>query len=69
MEDKIQIYESLLNEKASVEKKCLDYSFRYSREFGEDIEALFELKVEVITIKKKIAFCVRKRYRNERISS
>lgn len=69
MDDKIKIYESLLNEKASLEKDCFRYSFEYLREFGDEIEALFELKVEVVTLKKKIAFCVRKDYRNEPIYS
>lgn len=69
MDDKIKIYESLLNEKASLEKDCFRYSLEYAREFGDEIESLFELKVEVVTLKKKIAFCVRKDYRNEPIYS
>ena len=69
MDDKIKIYESLLNEKASLEKDCFRFSLEYAREFGDEIESLFELKVEVVTLKKKIAFCVRKDYRNEPIYS
>ena len=67
MDDNIKIYESLLNEKASLEKECFKYSLEYAREFGEGVERLFELKVEAITLKKKIAFCVKKKYRNETI--
>lgn len=69
MEDIIKIYESLLDEKASLEKECFIYSLEYAREFGKDIEKLFELKVEVITLKKKIAYCVKKDYRGENIYS
>lgn len=69
MDDRIKIYESLLNEKASLEKDCFRYSLEYAREFGDEIESLFELKVEAVTLKKKIAFCVRKDYRNEPIYS
>ena len=68
MDDNIKIYESLLNEKAALEKDCFKYSIEYSREFGEDIEKLFELKVEAISLKKKIAYCVKKKYRNEEIN-
>lgn len=67
MDDKIKIYESLLNEKTSLEKDCFRYSLDYAREFGDEIETLFELKVEVITLKKKIAFCVKRDYQNEHI--
>jgi len=67
MDDKIKIYESLLDEKASLEKKCFYYSLEYARVFGINIETLFELKVEVVTLKKKIAYCVRKQYCNETI--
>ncbi len=67
MDENIKIYESLLNEKAALEKDCFAYSLRYAREFGEDIERLFELKVEAVTLKKKIAFCVKKKYRKETI--
>ena len=67
MEDKIKIYESLLDEKASLEKECFNYSLDYAREFGDDIETLFELKVDVVSLKKKIAYCVRKDYRCETI--
>lgn len=69
MDEQIRIYESLLNEKASLEKDCLHYSMEYAREFGEEVEQLFALKVEVVSLKKKIAFCVRKSYRNEPIYS
>lgn len=67
MNDKIKIYESLLQERDALEKDCFHYSLEYAREFGKDIETLFELKVEVITLKKKIAYCVKKKYRNEKI--
>ena len=69
MDEKIKLYESLLNEKAALEKECFNYSLEYAREFGDDLQALFELKLEVVTFKKKIAFCVKKKYRNEVISS
>lgn len=65
--DLLKIYESLLNEKAALEKECLTLSIDYFREFGEDTQTLFALKVEVVTLKKKIAFCVKKRYNNEKI--
>lgn len=67
MDEQIKIYESLLNEKASLEKDCIKYSLEYAREFGDQIEIIYTLKVEVITLKKKIAFCVKKSYRNEPI--
>lgn len=63
----LKIYESLLNEKASLEKECYILSLDYAREFGDQIEVLFELKVDVVTLKKKLAFCVKKQYRNEEI--
>lgn len=69
MDEKIKIYETLLNEKASLEKECFEYSLDYAREFGEQIEDLFELKLEVVTLKKKIAYCVKKSYQNETIYS
>lgn len=69
MDEKIKLYESLLNQKANLEKDCFKYSLEYSREFGKQIEELFELKVEAITLKKKIAYCVKKEYRNEIIYS
>ena len=69
MNNNIKIYESLLNEKASLEKDCFKYSLEYAREFGEEIEELFQLKVDSVTLKKKIAFCVKKRYNNETIKS
>ena len=67
IDDILDQYESLLNQKADLEKKCEQLSLEYIREFGDDIETLFSLKVEVVTLKKQIAFCVRKSYRNEAI--
>ena len=69
MEDKIKIYELLLNEKTFLEKECFHYEVDYFREFGEKIENLFQLKVDSITLKKKIAFCVKKTYNNKPIYS
>ncbi len=67
IDDILDQYESLLNQKADLEKKCEQLSLEYIREFGDDIETLFSLKVEVVTLKKQIAFCVSKSYRNEAI--
>ena len=67
MQDKIGIYESLLNQKASLDKEGFHYSLEYTREFGDEIRTIFELKVEILILKKKIAFCVRKSNRNETI--
>ena len=69
MDEKIKVYETLLNEKGSLEKECFEYSLDYAREFGKQIEDLFELKLEVVTLKKKIAYCVKKSYQNETIYS
>ena len=69
MDDNIKIYESLLNEKAALEKDCFHYELEYTREFGDSIVSLFELKVEAVTLKKKIAFCVKKRYRSQEIDA
>ena len=69
MDDNTKIYESLLNERDSLEKDCFHYELEYTREFGDEIVSLFELKVEAVTLKKKIAFCVKKRYRCQEISA
>mgnify|MGYP002626470913 CR=1 FL=1 len=67
MDNKIKIYESLLNEKAALEKECFECSLEYARKFGDEIQSLFELKVEAVTLKKKISFCVKKQYVSEKI--
>lgn len=69
MDENIKIYESLLNERDALEKDCFHYELEYTREFGDTIVALFELKVEAVTLKKQIAFCVKKRYRSQEIDS
>lgn len=67
MDDRVKVYESLLNLKGELEKECFRLSLDYALEFGDQIEMLFELKVEVITLKKKIAYCVQRQYRNQEI--
>ena len=69
MDDRIKIYESLLNHKGELEKECFALSLDYVLEFGSQVEELFQLKVEVVTLKKKIAFCVQRQYRNQEIDA
>lgn len=65
----IKLYESLLNDKSNLEKECELISLAYIKEFGEEITKLFSLKVEAVTLKKKIAFCISKQYQNKPIYS
>lgn len=67
MDERRDIYETLLNQKAALEKDCFYFELEYHREFGAQVEELFQAKVEAVTLKKKIAYCVKKRYRNEAI--
>lgn len=69
MDEKIILYETLLNEKSSLEKECFEINLKYIKEFGDEIEELFQLKVEAITLKKKLAFLTRKKNLNEKIYS
>ena len=69
MEEIIAQYESLLNEKATLEKECMYTYSDYIREFGDQLNYLFGLKLETVTLKKKIAYCVKKEYSNEAILS
>ena len=69
MEDRVKVYESLLNLKSELEKECFSLSLDYALEFGDQVEALFQLKVEAVTLKKKIAYCVQRQYRNQEINA
>ena len=67
MDDKLAKYESLLNELSSLEKECFHIEIDYFKEFGDEINNIFALKIESIVLKKKISYCVRKQNRNEKI--
>jgi len=64
MQEKIEIYESLLNQAASLEKECFHISLDYVREFGEENNNIFALKIACIELKKKIAYCVKAKNNN-----
>ncbi len=59
MENKLIIYESLLNELASLEKECINISAHYYDEFGDELTYIMALKIDSIAIKKKINYCMR----------
>lgn len=65
--ERLELYELLLQTKAKLEKECEHLSLEYTREFGDELVRIFELKVECITLKKKIAFCVKKKNKNQTI--
>ena len=67
MDNKLVIYESLLNEIASLEKECFNISAHYYDEFGDELTHLMALKVDSIAIKKKINYCMRKLNHQEEI--
>ena len=48
MDEKLAILESLLNQKSSLEKDALHYYEKYVKEFGEQIQRIFESKLESI---------------------
>ena len=67
MNERLKVYESLLIEKETLKKECQRYYEEYMLAFGDDLVQLFELKIAVVTLKKKIAFCVKKRNFNQQI--
>jgi len=67
MENKLKLYESLLNDLAALEKECIFLNMEYTREFGEEINNIFSLKIESIALKKKITYCTKKANRGEEI--
>lgn len=66
-DEKRKLYENLLEQYSDLKKECSKLQNRYILEFGDNIQLLFELKVEAITLKKKINFCVKKKNFNNPI--
>ena len=53
-------YENLLIQKDQLLKEAASYQIRYTQEFGEQICANFELKLQCIKVKKSIGYCRRR---------
>ncbi len=53
-------YENLLIQKEQLIKEATSYQIRYTQEFGEQICANFELKIQCIKVKKSIGYCRRR---------
>ena len=67
MNERLKAYESLLIEKETLKKECARNYETYMLTFGDDLVALFELKIEVVALKKKIAFCTKKQNFGQKI--
>ena len=67
--EKYKEYESLLLERDALLHEAGSYSTAYMKEFGEEIVAVFEKKIECIKKKKSIAFCQMKINRGEKVDS
>ena len=60
-------YEELLLQRDQLEKEAHSYQQAYTRELGDLIVEVFQLKIDCIALKKSIAFCVAARNRGEDI--
>ncbi|MBO7515992.1 MAG: hypothetical protein J6T47_10255 [Lachnospiraceae bacterium] len=58
-----EVYEDLLLRRDQLERKAIDYQIEYTQEFGEQICANFEIKLECIKKKKAISYCRRRQNR------
>ena len=68
-DNKIDTYKNLLLRKDSLKKESELVWLEYVRKFGNLIEELMKIKIECISLKKKIAYCQAKQNRNEKILS
>lgn len=59
-------YEELLLQRDQLEKEAFGYSLEYTRQFGDLIVEAFQLKVECISLKKSVAFCLTAKNRGEK---
>ena len=58
-------YEELLLQRDQLEKEAYKYQQAYTREFGDLAIEAFQLKIDCISLKKSIAFCVAAKNRGE----
>jgi len=66
--EKLSIYESLIIEMTSLEKEVENLNMEYTREFGDEIQEVFGLKLEAVKLKKAIAYCNRSLYEGKPIN-
>lgn len=64
-ENKIKIYKDLLVRRDTLLKERENIWWHYLKTFGTVLQKLFNIKIECITLKKKIAYYTRKLNRNE----
>ena len=58
-------YEELLLQRDQLEKEAYKYQLEYTREFGDLAVESFQLKIDCISLKKSIAFCIAAKNRGE----
>lgn len=58
-------YEELLLQRDHLEKEAYHYQMEYTREFGDLTIEAFQLKIDCISLKKSIAFCIAAKNRGE----
>lgn len=66
-DSKIDTYKNLLLRKDFLKKESEIAWLEYVRKFGNLIEELLKIKIECISLKKKIAYCQARQNRNEKI--
>lgn len=59
-------YEELLLQRDQLEKEAYGYQQQYTREFGDLTVEAFQLKVDCISLKKSIAFCIAAKNRGDK---
>lgn len=58
-------YEELLLQRDQLEKEAFGYQQAYTREFGDLTVEAFQLKIDCISLKKSISFCIAAKNRGE----
>lgn len=62
-------YKKYILERDEVKRKASQYQFEYLRVFGSLVKEIFAIKIECISLKKKITYCQMKSNNNEPIHS
>lgn len=55
--NKAEHYRELLLQRDQLEKEAFETGLAYTREFGDEVCALFQMKIDCIALKKKISYC------------
>lgn len=66
---KYEEYKKYILERDEVKRTALQYNFEYLRVFGELVKEIFSIKINCISLKKKISYCQMKVNNNEKIQS